>query len=290
MRKYLAKIISKVHVNYKKFLGHEYKKWCLALISKKNFQLISVFYPPKNEFWADPFFFKHKNKDYCFFERFFYNENKGVIACAEIKNNQLINIKTILKKKYHLSFPFIFKEKKTFYLIPETYQKKRLEIYRCKKFPDKWELFSVHMKNDILADPVIFKQNKNLWLLINKTQNNLNYLNKYLYIYKIVNFKKFKILPHKKNPVIANFNRARNAAGFYNKNKNIRLSQINNSEYGEGLNLFKIKKINLNVFREQKVFSIKASDFKDKNIIGIHSLNSYKKFYLVDICYKFFKN
>ena len=136
----IQNILLKINIIIKKILGYEYNKWCIAIVDKKKFLKNIIFYPPKNEFWADPFYFRYNNKDYCFFERYFYSTKKGELACAEIKNYKLVNIITVLKKKYHLSFPNIFKYKKNIFLVPETHENKRLEIYICKKFPNKWNL------------------------------------------------------------------------------------------------------------------------------------------------------
>lgn len=286
----ISKIRKKVITFYKKKIGYEHRKWCLAFLDKKNLKILKVLYPPKNEFWADPFIFKYKKKDYCFFERFYYDQNKGEIACGEIKNNNLVNIKTIFKSKFHLSFPYIFKFRNSLYFICETYQKKKLEIFVCKKFPYKWKLYSTGLKNIISADPIIINYKKKLWLLVNQTKNNLDHLNRDLYVYKINSLKKFSLIPHSQNPLIKNFNGGRNASGnFFYKNNVIRLSQKNNLGYGEGINVSKIGNLNLKNYSENKLFTIKSTDFRNKNIIGIHSINSYKKTYLVDICYDFFK-
>lgn len=284
-------IIKKLFIFYKKINRYEHRKWCLAFISKKNLKILKVFYPPKNQFWADPFIFTHKNKDYCFFERFFYDKNRGEIACGEIKNNNLVNIKTIFKKKYHLSFPYIFKYRNSIYFICETHQKKKLEIYICKKFPEKWKLYSTGLKNIISADPIIINYKNKLWLLVNQTKSNLDHLNRDLYIYKINNLKKFSLISHNKNPVIKNFDGGRNASGkyFYKNNNVTRVSQINNINYGHGLNASKITNLNLKNYSEKKFFTIKSPYFGDKNIVGIHSINTYKKTYLVDLCYEFLK-
>jgi len=89
--KILNKIFFKIYLKIRYLCGYEYHKWSLALLNKNNLSKINIFYSPKNEFWADPFYFKYKKKDYCFFERYDYRQKKGEISCAEIKNNNLIN-------------------------------------------------------------------------------------------------------------------------------------------------------------------------------------------------------
>ena len=248
------------------------------------------FTPPKNEFWADPFYFKHNNKDYCFFERYFYSTNKGELACAEIKKNNLIKFKTVMKKNYHLSFPNIFKYKNNIFLIPETHENKRLEVYICKKFPNKWLLYSTAFEGEAICDPLIMLKNGKMWLFVNKAKNNLSHLNKDLYIYQIDSLKLQSIISHKKNPVIRNFNGGRNAAQQFFKNTLMtRVSQNCKNLYGESINISKIKKLTLSDYQEEKITTIKPSIFDYKNIIGIHSLSKYKNKFLIDALFKFRK-
>jgi hypothetical protein len=286
----MQNILLKINIIIKKILGYEYNKWCIAVVNKENFLKNIIFYPPKNEFWADPFYFCYNNKDYCFFERYIYSTKKGELACAEIKHQKLINIKTILKKKYHLSFPNIFKYKKKIFLIPETYENKRLEIYICKKFPNQWNLYTTAFEGEFTCDPLILLRNKKLWLFINKTKKNLLNLNKDLYIYQIDSLKLKSIIPHKKNPVISNLNGGRNAAqSFFNNRFYTRISQNCKNLYGESINISKIKELSLDKYQEERLSSIFPDNFHDKNIIGIHSLSKFKNKYLVDLLLKFYK-
>jgi len=288
--KILNKFFFKFYLKIKSILGYKYQKWCLALINEDNLSIKKIFSPPKNEFWADPFYFKYKKKDYCFFEKYDFTLKKGEICCAEIKKNNLINFRTVLKKKYHLSFPNIFQYKNNIYLMPETYQNKRLEIYICNKFPNKWSLFSTAFENEITCDPLLLLKNKKLWLFINKSKKNLLDLNKKLYIYQINNLKLNKIIPHINNPVKSSFNGGRNAAQqMFRNSKMIRISQNCKNLYGESINISKIDKLSLSSYKETKIKEIGPKIFKDKNIIGIHSWSKYKNMYLVDILYKFKK-
>ena len=60
---------------------------------------------PKDSFFADPFVIKNNGKIFIFFENYFYKKNKGKIGILELKKNKLVNYKTILDEKFHLSFP-----------------------------------------------------------------------------------------------------------------------------------------------------------------------------------------
>jgi hypothetical protein len=287
----INKILYKFYCFYKKLIGYDHYKWSLALVDKKNLGYrVTYFNSPSGEFWADPFYFKYQNKDFFFFERYCYKNKKGEICCAELRDNKLINIQSVLKKKYHLSFPNIFRYKKNIFLLPETHENKRLEIYICDDFPKKWSLYSTAFIGEIVCDPLILLKNKKLWLFINKTSRNVENLNKDLYIYQIDSLKLKSITPHKKNPVISSLNGGRNASQNFFRNKNmLRVSQDCTNLYGESINISKITKLNINSYTQKLIKTIKPNIFRDCNIIGIHSLFSFKKKYLIDVLYEFKK-
>ena len=264
-------------------------RWCLAIVNQ-DFKIQKIFYPPKNFFWADPFFFLFKKKKYVFFESYSYSKKRGEIACGELKNNKIKNIKIILKKKYHLSYPFIFKFKNKIFLIPETYENKRLEVYESIKFPFEWKIYSTGFNNIGLVDSTILKFNKNLWLFTNQMQSKINDFNKFLYIYKIDGPKLKKIIPHKQNPVIRNLNGGRSAGSFIIKNKKIiRPSQVNQvDKYGYALKFSTVDKITISNFKERKIKTIIP---EKKWMSGIHHVSKINhKQYLVDICLKYSLN
>ena len=119
--KYFIKNIFQKDLN--KWSIYYFKNNIKNIIFSKNLDLkklknVNLFKPPKHEFWADPFLFEYKKKKYIFFEKYLKKDNRGIISVGELKNNHLINIKDILVKNYHLSYPFIFKHNKKIYLVP----------------------------------------------------------------------------------------------------------------------------------------------------------------------------
>ena len=80
----------------------------------------------------------------------------------EVKDKLISDLKDILVKNYHLSYPFIYKFKKNYYLIPETHENKRLEIYIAVNFPFKWKLFRTALEGKTLVDPTLISIKNNL--------------------------------------------------------------------------------------------------------------------------------
>ena len=149
--KYLIVLFNNLFLNklIKKFyhlMNFRLNMWSLFIIkndifSNKINKIIPIL-PPKGFFYADPFLVKRKNEFFLFFENYSYKKNKGNISCGVLKNDKLTNIKDIISSKNHYSYPFIFNYENKFYLIPESYQSNRLEIYISIDFPYKWKLYS----------------------------------------------------------------------------------------------------------------------------------------------------
>ena len=274
----------------KKIFNADDENWCIGMFyddfSFLNLKKIKIFKKPTDEFWADPFLVQYKKKRYVFFEKFKKKQNKGILSVGEIENDKLVNIKDILIKDYHLSYPFIFKKGGSYYLIPETHQNKRLEIYKAKNFPYVWRLYSTAFNGEIVADPTIFLFDKKLWLFINKTKKKLSNLNKDLYIYQIDSLKLKKITEHKKNPVISNFKGGRNAGNIFKLNGKIyRPSQINKcKKYGYGLQISEIIKLNINTYFEKKEKIILPNFLK--NLKGTHHISKSGRLSIIDMNFK----
>jgi len=117
--------------------------------------------PAIGTYEADPFLFK----DYLFFE--LYDYDKGVIACRKDGKTDVV-----LTRPYHLSFPCVFEDKGDVYMIPETVQNRRLELYRAKNFPYGWELVKV-IKAGWFDDPIIHKFEDTFYLFTTEGENNL---------------------------------------------------------------------------------------------------------------------
>lgn len=242
---------------------------------------------PKDEFWADPFLFNYGGEDYVFFENYSYKTNRGKISCGKVDGHQLLDIVDVLDLEYHLSFPFIFEEDGVIYLMPETSENKRLEIYRALDFPTKWELATTAFEGEQVADAFFFNDTQNQkWLFINKQMAETSPLNSELFIYKVDSVALNTILPHAQNPVIIDARVARNGGAIFEyENEYYRPSQRNTEGvYGRALNINRIKKLTLETYEEENV-RIVEPDF-DKNLMATHHLHQTDKLFVFDAAYK----
>ena len=246
--------------------------------------------PGKDEFWADPFVLSFENKNYVFFENYSYKLKKGKISCGIISDGGIDDVRDVLVLDYHVSYPFIFKMENEIFMMPETREAKRLEIYKSVNFPNKWQLYSTGFEGEGVVDPTLFlDQKKNIWLFLNKSKELYDDYNSELYIYKIDDLNLKKIIPHKLNPVVIDSRIARSAGNiFIEDNKIIRPSQNNiHSTYGYGLNLSEIKELSLENYSEKIIKTFEPNFAKD--LVGVHHISQFKDGFLFDSCKKYIK-
>ncbi len=244
---------------------------------------------PKNSFWADPFIVKYKSDYYIFFENYDYRVHKGKISCGKIEGNTIVDVVDVLDRDYHLSYPYIFRDGDDMFMIPESHQNRRLDIYRCVKFPLEWELYSSAFEGESVVDAIIHTDSSGeKWLFLNKSSNiaTVPFENE-LYIYKIDSLKMNKVVPHRQNPVIIDSSRARNGgAVFEYENEFYRPSQASiDTLYGKALNINRIKKLTLDEYEEETIVTVEPNFYK--NLDGIHHMHQLDDVFVIDASYRY---
>jgi hypothetical protein len=240
--------------------------------------------PPSNEFWCDPFLFEYDNRVYIFFENFEFSMQKGKISVGIIEENQINAVADAIDVTYHMSYPFVFKHNNDIYMIPETSEKKRLEIWKCEEFPSKWLLEKTLFEGISLVDSTIAKdKDGNFWLFTNISYSKVPYSCSHLYVFKIDSPMMNEIIPHKLNPVVTDCRSARNAGNIYTDHEGrlIRPSQASqNGIYGECLNLCHVKELTIDAYQEEILETI-TPKFK-KGLYAVHHVSQAGGVFVID--------
>lgn len=266
-----------------------FDQWALIFFNNKNgndpFKLKSYtkILPPKDRFWADPFLIKHNNKTYLFIEELIYKNKLGHLSVMEIdEQGNYTKPETILVKDYHLSYPFVFEDNGSHYMIPETSGNNDIQLYKATDFPLKWEFQQVLMKDVIAVDTTIYKENDTYWMFTNMKKHKGASKHVELYLFSSKTLATDQWVEHPLNPIVSDIKTARPAGKLFNYNgKLYRPSQNCSNHYGYGLNFSEITVLNTNKF-EEKLISVIKPDW-DKAINCIHSFNSADQLYISDI-------
>jgi hypothetical protein len=272
-------------------LGRIFKRnsehWTVAIgegSALEDCQSLHKYPQPSTEFWADPFLFEHDGHTYLFFEKFPYNSKRGIISVADVVDNHPENVRDILVKPYHLSYPFLFEEAGDIFMIPECSENNRLEVYRAVEFPDKWELYSTAFEGEKVADTVCFRdKDGQLWLL---TAVSDKYVCSHCYklnAYLIDSLRLNKITPHRGNPVVFDASKARNGGRVYTENgKLYRVGQDNTyGMYGHGVCISEITELSLDRYTEEEVKRIDTPLVAD--MIGTHQMCQISGKFVIDV-------
>jgi hypothetical protein len=201
---------------------------------------------PKNHFQADPFVLEHNGETYLFIERIKVG-SKGKIVCYKIDDSGYHFLGTVLENAEHLSFPFIFQNEESIYMIPETSQSRDIKLYKCTRIPDKWELVRT-LRIDIEAvDTVVVPSKGRLFLILSEDRLNCGELSSCLQIYSLENLLSDELIPHPMNPILVDPRAGRNAGLVFFEDSIYRIAQSQGfNTYGKSVAAFRI----LNITRE----------------------------------------
>jgi hypothetical protein len=118
----------------------------------------------RGSFWADPFLIEEGGETWLFFENFSRAEKRGVISCGKVVDGQLRDVRTALQRPHHLSYPYVFRHAGAVWMVPESEQAGKVQLYRAARFPDEWVLERTLL--DLRAvDSSLFHFQGRWWLL-----------------------------------------------------------------------------------------------------------------------------
>ncbi len=94
--------------------------------------------PQERREMADPFLAEHDGHTYLLFEDI-PETRRGRLGCVEIfKDGSCSEMRIILERDYHISYPCVVEENGELFLLPETADAGQVELYRFREFP--WEI------------------------------------------------------------------------------------------------------------------------------------------------------
>ena len=112
------------------------------------------------------------NRYYIFIEEALYKSNKGHIALITMdEKGSYTKPVTVVERPYHLSSPFVFIWNNNYYMIPESFFNKTIELYKCIEFPGKWKFHKNLMTDIMAADSNLFYYQGKWWLFANVIEN-----------------------------------------------------------------------------------------------------------------------
>lgn len=202
-------------------------------------------------FYADPFPFHHRGRDYIFFEDLDHRLQKGIISYVEIGPDGPIGpVRPVLEEAWHLSYPFMIEQGGEVYMIPEASANREVPIYRAQPFPDRWVKEGVLISGPELGDATAI-EHQGHWYIMGSLREDGGSYSDTLAIY-VADRLMGPWRPHPDNPVLVDVHAARPAGPFVRKNGRLwRVTQSCAAGYGTALGLAEVTRLDPDGFEQE---------------------------------------
>jgi hypothetical protein len=210
----------------------------------------NVLADPGNHFYADPFPITWQGRTFVFFEDLDHRVGKGIISAIEFDDAGPVGeVVPVLNEPWHLSYPFLIEDDGALWMIPESSTNGDVAIYKCVRFPDKWERHATLLSGVELADATITRHN-GLNYLFGAWRDGTGGYSDSLAIYYAEHLMG-PWLPHASNPVLIDRATTRPAGNFVTINDKLwRPVQDCAGGYGAALALAEIIELSPTTFKQ----------------------------------------
>ena len=237
-------------------------------------------YPPNDRFWADPFLFRSSGATYVVFEDYAYAANRGVISVMEMgPQGPVGSAQVIMSRDYHLSYPFVFDWRGSTFMIPESADAKRVELYRLTRAPHEWTLEAVLLDGLALADCTLCEIGDRWWMFANTADEGASFWDE-LHLFHAPS----PLGPwtaHRLNPVVSDVRTARPAGTlFQHGGVWYRPSQDSARGYGSATNIQRIVRLTPDDYEEVTVGKLLPE--WQPGLTGVHTVNALGGLTMID--------
>lgn len=231
-------------------------------------------------FYADPFLYRANGRTYLFVEEYPYANKKGIISVAEVVDGQLATAPVaVLRRPYHLSYPFVFEHDGEYWMIPETGENRSIELYRAVEFPWTWELRTVLMKGAAFSDATILRHAGLWWLFVTADWFGTSTQDELSIFYSEALEGEWK--PHRANPVKSDSRFSRPAGRIVQQGGRLfRPAQNCDRTYGAGIAWFEITELTPTSFIERHIADWDGQT--ELSMDGLHSFDQLGPLQVID--------
>lgn len=231
-------------------------------------------------FYADPFLYRANGRTFLFVEEYPYADKRGFISAAEVVDGQIATAPVaVLKRPYHLSYPFVFEHDGEYWMIPETGENRSIELYRALEFPWTWELSTVLMKGAAFSDATILRHDGLWWLFVTADWFGTSTQDELSIFYSEALEGEWK--PHRANPVKSDSRFSRPAGRIVQQGGRLfRPAQNCDRTYGAGIAWFEITELTPTSFIERHIADWDGQT--ELSMDGLHSFDQLGPLQVID--------
>jgi hypothetical protein len=235
---------------------------------------------PRDRFYADPFLVPDGDRLWLFMEDGDRATGKGVIRCSEVRpDGSLGESHVALECDYHLSYPFVFRRGDAWFMIPETYGHRTVELWRAVQFPWHWKLEKVLLADVLAVDSTLLEHAGRLWLFATISENGSS-VHDELFVFHADSLDG-EWRPHPRNPVVSDVRHARPAGAFFREGGELyRPGQDCSGAYGSAFWIHRVDRLDEHAYEETPVRRVDRS--WHPGLVATHSVHRAGGFDVID--------
>lgn len=230
-------------------------------------------------FFADPFPLRHDGRDYIFVEEFPFATERGLLSVAELGSAGLVTPpRPVIETDCHLSYPHLLEHDGVIYMIPETAERRTVELWRATSFPYQWEREAVLIHDAQLLDTTLVRTS-GAWYLLGSPREEWTSSWDALAVYTAPNL----LGPWKPiagNPWVVDVRAARSAGAVFTCGRTLlRPVQDCSSRYGARLGFTKIDRLTQFGFAQSLIRTVTPP----APLLGLHTYNRSSSVEVIDV-------
>jgi len=176
-------------------------------------------------------------------------------------------VRTILKRPYHLSYPYVFDRDGETWMIPETAQASTVELYRAVNYPERWDLEQILITDVSLGDATLIDHGGLTWLFGSTARGGSYWDTLDLYM---AEHWRGPYRPHRLNPVLVDARAARPAGPMLRRDGTLlRPAQDCTRGYGSALTLCRVDRLDPDGYAQTRLVRLGPPLLGDS---GVHTL------------------
>jgi hypothetical protein len=227
------------------------------LLTVPNPSRLRPIFPPEDRFWADPFGWSEGGRRFVFLEEYPYETRRGRISVLELGNDlQPLGASVpVIDEPRHLSYPFLLESGGCLYMVPEAARSRRVDLYRCTRFPYEWTWDRTLIAGLEVADATLFEHEGRWWLFCAARLDGAR-LNESLFAFHADSPLSGDWVPHARNPLVRDLSRGRPAGRIFRDSSGrlIRPAQDSVPRYGYGFRLLAIDRLSPDSYEEHCIW------------------------------------
>lgn len=226
--------------------------------------------PPGDRYWADPFVVESDGETLVFVEQFRFADGKGELAVCRLEGNgELSAFEPILSDAHHLSYPYVLRDGGQMFMIPESGDAERIELWAATDFPTGWTRAAVLLDRVRAVDASVLHHGGLYWMWVNQSFDG-GRLDDETFLYFSDRLES-GWTPHPRNPVVSDARRARPAGRpFLHRDVLIRPAQDCTGGYGSRVIFHAIEELTPDDYRERPVGTL-GPDWAPGRNFGAHT-------------------